>query len=206
MNTKEPLSMSEKVATGDEIAQEIEKLTKAEWAKLYSFARNRARAMALRGSAFTERDLVQAAIVALLKERRHWNPKKVDFVGVLIGAMRSIASNYRTTTKDGCFAIPESQLAAPAGDEEPNSLAKVYPDSRLNPEQAAIISNTLSEVYELFEDDPESLVIMDGWRDGMSGSEIIDVLEIDRKAYETITRRIRRKVFAHWPKGSHHVR
>ncbi len=38
-----PLSKSDKVETVEEIGLAIEKLTKAEWAKLHSFARNRAR-------------------------------------------------------------------------------------------------------------------------------------------------------------------
>ena len=202
-----PLSKSEKFATVDEIEQATEKLTKAEWAKLCSFARNRARMMALRGSAFTEEDLVKEAIVALLEERRHWNPRKVDFVGVLIGAMRSIASNYCEATQDGEFAIPASQLIS--GEDEDGEVSdptKTHPDSRLNPEQVLIVSTLLSEVYELVSDDAEALVIMDGWRDLMSGSEIIEALDIDRNSYETIVRRIRRKVAARWPKGSHNVR
>jgi len=47
---------------------------------------------------------------------------------------------------------------------------------------------------------------MDGWSDRMSGTEIIDALGIDRNAYETIVRRIRREVAARWPRGGHNVR
>jgi DNA-directed RNA polymerase specialized sigma24 family protein len=201
------LSKSEKVATVEEIRQAVEKLTKSEWAKLHSFARNRARMMALRGSAFTEEDLVREAILALLEERRTWNPKKVDFVGLLIGAIRSIASNYKAATEDGDFALPASQIVSPEEDEdEPSSPTEMFPDGRPTPEQAAVVSNLLSEVHESFSDDAEALVIMDGWRDRMSGTEIIEALEIDRSTYETIARRIRRKTAARWPKGSHNVR
>jgi DNA-directed RNA polymerase specialized sigma24 family protein len=206
VDPEKPLSKSEKVATTEEVAQEIEKLTSAEWAKLYAYARNRARAMALRGSTFSEQDLVQAAVTALLEERRHWRPGKVDFVGVLIGAIRSIASGYTARAEKKGYAFPASQFAAPEGEDEPESPTDIHPDGRLNPEQVVIVSDLLSEVYDLFQDDPEALVIMDGWRDEMSGIEIIEALEIDRKAYETIARRIRRKVSARWPKGGHHVR
>jgi hypothetical protein len=47
---------------------------------------------------------------------------------------------------------------------------------------------------------------MDGLRDRMTGTEIIEALGIDRNSYETIVRRIRRKTAARWPKGSHNVR
>jgi hypothetical protein len=200
------LSKSEKVATVEEISSAIEKLTKAEWAKLHSFARNRARMMALRGSAFTEKDLVSEAVAALLEERRHWNPKKVDFLGVVMGAMRSIASNYKTSTESGDFALPASQVFSPEeDDEEAPGVAELLPDRRPDSEKAVIISNMLFEVYESFSEDPEALVIMDGLRDLMTGSQIIEALGIDRNAYETIVRRIRRKTATQWPKGTHNV-
>jgi hypothetical protein len=200
------LSKSEKVATVEEISSAIEKLTKAEWAKLHSFARNRARMMALRGSAFTEKDLVSEAVAALLEERRHWNPKKVDFLGVVMGAMRSIASNYKTSTESGDFALPASQVFSPEeDDEEAPGVAELLPDRRPDSEKAVMISNMLFEVYESFSEDPEALVIMDGLRDLMTGSQIIEALGIDRNAYETIVRRIRRKTATQWPKGTHNV-
>ena len=67
MEPDRQISKSEKIATVEEISSAIGKLTPAEWAKLHSFARNRARMMALRGSPFTEQDLVSEAVVALLE-------------------------------------------------------------------------------------------------------------------------------------------
>lgn len=208
MEPDRQISKSEKVATVEEISSAIEKLTQGEWAKLHSFARNRARMMALRGSPFTEQDLVSEAVVALLEERRHWNPKKVDFLGVVMGAMRSIASNYKVSTENGNFALPASQVSSPEGedDEEASDVAELLPDRRPDPEKAVMISNLLFEVYESFSEDPEALVIMDGLRDLMTGSQIIEALGINRNAYETIVRRIRRKTATQWPKGTHNVR
>jgi hypothetical protein len=39
----------------------------------------------------------------------------------------------------------------------------------------------------------------------MSGTEIVEVLEIDRKGYETIAKRIRRKSVERWSKVNTHV-
>jgi hypothetical protein len=201
------LSKTEKIATIEELDLAIEKLTLAEWAKLHAFARNRARMMALRGSTFMAEDLLGQAVVALLDERRRWNPKKVNFVGVLMGAIKSIASNYMAATENGDFALPASQVSSAAqnGDKTPTAT-EAHADSLPNPEQVVVVSNMLSEVYYSFRDDPEAIVVMDGWRDRMTGPEIIEALEIDRNAYETIVRRIRRKAAALWPKGSRNVR
>jgi hypothetical protein len=201
------LSKTEKIATIEEIDLAIEKLTPAEWAKLHAFARNRARMMALRGCTFIGEDLLGQAVVALLDERRRWNPKKVNFVGVLMGAIKSIASNYLAATEDGNFALPVSQVSLVAENGDTTSTAMETPtDRRPNSEQIVVVSNLLAEVYYSFRDDPEALVIMDGWRDRMTGPEIIEALGIDRNAYETIVRRIRRKSAVLWPKGSRNVR
>jgi len=202
-----PQSKSEVVASVEEIEQAIAKLQRADFVKLNAFARNRAQALGLRGVVESGEDLVQGAVRALLEERRHWNPRKVDFVGVLMGAIKSTASNLREAAETRGFEIPASQLVEPAEDgKESLSRVDLLTDPGLNPEQAVIASNLLAEVQEAFNDDPEAFVVMDGWSDRMSGTEIIDALGIDRKAYETIVRRIRRQIAARWPKGIHNVR
>lgn len=203
--TDKPQLKAEKVATVEEISEAIEKLLPEELAKVYAFARNRARMMSLYGGAVDESDLVQLTFVSLLEQRRKWNPKKVSFTGLLIGAMRSIASNHKEKALTSGYAEAASQLGSDDEDEEVLSLIERHPGSRLTPEQQLILGNWVTEVYDYFHDDAEACVLMDGWKDGMSGTEIIETLEIDRKGYETIVRRIRRRFFARWSKVSSHV-
>lgn len=202
-----PQSKSEVVASVEEIEQAIAKLKTADLLKLNAFAWNRSQSLGLRGIVHSGEDLLQDAVCALLEERRHWNPKKVDFVGVLMGAIKSIASNLWEAAKAKGFELPASQFVGPDEDgKEALSPVDLLPATGLNPEQAAIASNLLTEIQETFSDDPEAHVVMDGLWDRMSGTEIIDALGIDRKTYETIVRRIRRQVAARWPKGIHNVR
>lgn len=213
MLTDKPRSNSEKVATVDEISGAIGKLRPEEWAKLYAYAENRARMMALYGAALDADDLVQLAITALLDPgHRTWNPKKVSFIGVLMGAMKSIASNHKEKSLKSGYSVPDSQLASGDEDDESETPVELYPDSRLNPEQQVISAEgkkdtirLVSELYDSFEDDAAACLVMDGWSEGLSGTEIIEALEIDRKGYETIAKRIRRKSNARWPKVSNHV-
>lgn len=212
MLTDEPRSKSEKVATVDEISEAIEKLHPEEWAKLHAYAKNRARMMALYGGAVDAEDLVQSAIIALLEQRRTWNPKKVTFIGVLMGAMKSIASNHKEKSLKSGYSVPESQLASSSEGDESETPVTLHPDSRLNPEQQIFASEDeqeevrfVEDLYAFFGEDLEALLVMDCWKEGLSGTEIIQTLEIDRKAYETIVRRIRRKSTAQWPRGNSHV-
>lgn len=203
-------SKSEKVATADEVSEAIERLLPEEWAKLHAYANNRARMMALYGGAVEGKDLVQIALIAMLEERRSWKPKKVAFMGVLMGAMKSIASNHKAKSIISGYSVPEGQPAA--GDDEAQTLVDLHPDSRLNPEQQMVASEVeedstrfTDDLYGFFGDDLEALLVMDCWKEGLSGSDIIKTLEIDRKGYETIVRRIRRKSTARWPEGNSHV-
>jgi hypothetical protein len=203
--TDKPQSKHEKVATAEEITEAIEKLLPDEWAKLYAYARNRARMMALYGGAVDEFDLVQLAVTALLEDRRTWNPKKVAFTGLLMGTMRSIASNHKAKALTSGYSESESQLASAAEEDQPDSLIERHPDARLTPEQQMILTGWVAEIYDFFKDDAEACLVMDGWRDDLSGTEIIETLEIDRKGYETIVKRIRRKSAGQWSKVSSHV-
>lgn len=212
MLTDEPRSKSEKVATVDEISEAIEKLHPEEWAKLHAYAKNRARMMALYGGALDAEDLVQSAIIASLEQRRTWNRKKVTFIGVLMGAMKSITSNHKDKSLKSGYSVPESQLASGDEDDESGTTITLHPDSRLNPEQQMLASEDdqgavrfVEDLYAFLGEDMEALLVMDCWKEGLSGAEIIQTLEIDRKAYETIVRRVRRKSTAQWPKGSSHV-
>jgi DNA-directed RNA polymerase specialized sigma24 family protein len=202
-----PQSKTEVVATVEEIEQAIAKLTRADFAKLNEFARNRAQMLSLFGVSYTGEDLLQEAVFSLLEQRRHWSSKKVDFMGVLMGAIRSIAFNLKERSKTTGFEIPASQLVEQDADgAELLTPVDLVHETRLNPEQSVLVFGLLDELQEVFAEDPEALVIMDGWSDRMSGTEIIDALGIDRNAYETIVRRIRRQVDARWPRGSHNVR
>ena len=206
MAADELQSKSETVATVEQIELAVKNLTVADLAKLHAFARNRAKMMRLYGSPHDEQDLLGDAVLSLLEERRHWNPKKVNFVGVLIGAMRSIASNYRDTAKRVGHEVSDSQLEHSNEDGDSVSPLACAEVVGTNAEEAAISSDLIGKVEDILADDPEALVIMDGWRDGMSGAEIIEALELSRTAYETIVRRIRRQVEILWPKGTDNVR
>ena len=207
-----PQSKSEKVATVEEISDAIEHVSPDGWAKVYAFAKNRARFMSLYGASVDESDLVQEAIAALLQERRTWKPSQVNFVGVLIGAIRSIASNHKAKSLSSGYSIPESQIATTDEGGESEAPTALYADPRPNQEQTMIqaerVANEVSraqELYSFFDRDKEARDVMDGWREEMSGTEIMEVLEIDRKGYETIAKRIRRKSVERWSKVTTHV-
>ena len=212
MRKDKPQSKSEKVATVEEISDAIEQVSPDGWAKVYAFAKNRARFMALYGGSVDEADLVQEAIAALLQERRTWKPSQVNFVGVLIGAIRSIASNHKAKSLSSGYSIPESQITTTDEGDESEAPTALHADPRPNQEQTMIQAEReadnvlrIQKLYSSFDRDKEARDVMDGWREGMAGTEIMEVLEIDRKGYETIAKRIRRNSVERWSKVNTHV-
>lgn len=212
MQKDKPQSKSEKVATVEEVSNAIEQVSPDGWAKVFAFAKNRSRFMALYGGAVEASDLIQEAIAALLQERRTWKPSQVNFVGLLIGAIRSIASNHKAKSLSSGYSTPESQITTTDDGDESEAPTALYADSRPNQEQTMIQLEgeaddvlRVQELYGIFDPDREARDVMDGWRDGMSGTEIMEVLGIDRKGYETIAKRIRRKSAGRGSKVNAHV-
>ncbi len=211
--TIKPSSKSEQVATVDEVTEAIGKLRPEDWAKLAVFAETRAKFMTLYGAAVNGDDVMQRAIVELLESRRSWNPKKVTFVGVVLGAMKSIAFNHKAKSLRNGYSVADSQLAGNEDEEDQGQTPlEVLADTRPAAELQMALTERVTEVrlfvegiYEFFEADAEAQLVMNEWLEGKSGTEIIVDLGIDRSAYETIAKRIRRKSTARWPKGSSYV-
>ncbi len=188
---------SEKVATVDEVTEAIGKLRPGDWTKLAAFAENRAKFMRLYGAAVDGGDVMQRAIYALLEGRRSWHPKKVTFVGVVLGAMRSIASNHKAESLRNGFSVADSQLAGSLDEDHQGQtplelLADTRPSAELEMVATECENETrlfLAGLYEFFEADAEAQLVMNGWLEGKSGAEIIVDLGIDRTAYETIALR-----------------
>lgn len=206
-------SKSEQIATVDEITEAIGKLRPEEWAKLAIFAENRAKFMNLYGAAVDGDDLMQRGVVELLESRRSWNPKKVNFIGVLLGVIKSIASNHKAKSLRNGYSVADSQLASNQNDgDHVQTPLELLADTRPIAELQIAVTERETEVrivvegmYAFFEADAEAQLVMNGWLEGKSGTEIIVDLGIDRSAYETIAKRIRRKSTARWPKGSSYV-
>ena len=87
--------VSEEVAaTPDEIKAAIEALIPADWTRLKSYAANRIRKLGSKADNRSADELLQIALELLLDDTRRWDRTKVDFMPFMIGAIRSISSNW----------------------------------------------------------------------------------------------------------------
>jgi DNA-directed RNA polymerase specialized sigma24 family protein len=211
MNESVAKKSKEVAATPEEVIRAIGSLTDAELKKLNDYARIAILALGKYAGVSDAKDLLQEAIQRVLEDKRHWKPAKIDFVGFLIGAMKSIASSWKNHAKRTPPTIRESDFPEPDKESPPNpyDLAR---DSRSGPLQQLLDSDLppqewlVGEIETMFADDPVCSLILGAWRDGENGSMIMKTLELSRTQYDTAVRRIGRKVLKRWPEGRPNVR
>jgi hypothetical protein len=206
--------LQDREASLEDIRQAFQSLTEADMVKLDAYANNRIRRIGLSASGRDAHHLLTEAMNSLLETgRRHWYPDKVDLPGFLIGAMWSISSNWARKGARGEVEISDTDLIrfSDAG-EESRSSRKLARSQNPSPEEQLLQSECqteeqlVEEIENLFKDHLLASLIIDGWKAGMKGPEIIEALNIDEKQYRTTVRFIRRGIAARWPKGMPYVR
>lgn len=206
--------LQDREASLEDIRQAFQSLTEAEMLKLNNYAENRIRRIGISASSRDAHRLLTEAMNSLLETgRRHWYPDKVDLPGFLIGAMWSISSNWARKGARGQLEISDTDLIrnSEIGDDS-RSATRSAPVLEPTPEDQLLASETqtqeqlVEEIENLFKDQLLASLILDGWKAGMKGPEIVEALNIDETQYRTAVRLIRRRTDAKWPKGIPYVR
>ncbi len=177
--------------TETEIAEAVDGLESADWARLRLVAQSYARSYG--GEA---KDLLQTAFLRALEGTRKC-PVDVDVVRFLAEAMRSIA--HAEVEKLRLRA--QFTLVAKDGEklDEPEARAR-----ELNPEQAVIAAESCvqmrDEILKIFDNDLVAVTMVEGIMEGMRGEELRSTVDLDQKSFETKRKFILRRVRKH--KGS----
>ena len=194
--------VSEEVAaTHDEIKTAIEALIPADWARLKSYAAYRIRKLGPKADNRSADELLQIALELLLDDTRRWDRTKVDFMPFMIGAIRSISSNWARGYK------PEETLALTLDVEKTNKDGETFrpmdyiEDDRPNPEQRVVDeqkreadARQLEMIDQLFKDDEQAQMVIEAWGENYDPPGVRSLWNLSQKEYDTIVRRIRRTV------------
>ncbi len=182
------------VATRDEIDQAIEALTPAQLVKLKKYAGWRIRGLGRAGLGRDGDVLLQDALTSTIVgaegsgEGRRWN-KKVDFVKHLAEAMRSISDHWKTQFDEDEPHL-ESEVTTVNADGEEYSPLEAAVSQDPTAERALLAKGVVRQIFELFHGDDEAILVLQGWVEGMSGPEIMD-LGFTKQRYEATIKRIR---------------
>jgi RNA polymerase sigma-70 factor (ECF subfamily) len=183
---REPGDDDESFATAQEIRDAVESLQHPDYQKLMliacSFARTR-----LRGTGVEPEDLIHDAIAKTLEGRRRWN-RSVSILKHLDRVMESDAGHEAARRAAQDFR----RLVKP--DAEP-SARQPRPEARL------VALDEFDGLLALFVDDEAALGLLRLKARGFAASEIQRELGIQKTQYDTILKRIRRRVIKHVAEG-----
>jgi DNA-directed RNA polymerase specialized sigma24 family protein len=179
----------EKAATTDEVLGAIRKLTTAQLQSLGRFAHYRLEAVRRASVVNTGEDLVQEAIARTITGKRNWNMQAVDFLGHLIGVIKSMTSHLGEKDADPWLA---ADVTKDDDDGKPSGPVANAPSRTPSAHRVLYAKERINGLEEYFKDDPLILNIIGGFRDRMPVKEIADILEVSEDTVESAIRKIRR--------------
>jgi RNA polymerase sigma-70 factor (ECF subfamily) len=185
-------SVTANVLSREEIERAIREFSTADWNRLHAVAR-----YLCRGRNLDPEDLRQQAFERAIDDSRAC-PRNVTVVRFLSEAMRSIASD----TSEAMRRQLEFQ-AVPLVDED--GAAIDVPDQEPNPEERLIglgeAKGISATILALFADDPIAETIVLGIMEDMDGEELRALTELDKTAFASKRRLIRRRITNAFPRG-----
>lgn len=182
-------------ATREEIVAAIEALTRQEHLRLEQYAHWRIRGLGRAAQGRDWEDLLREAISATYEGNRKWNKESVDFSRHLIGVVRSISSHWRDQF-DPNVAFLESEVIRVSPEGKAFNPMLETASSTADPERAFEAKDEVKRIESIASQNPLAWLIFDGLRDGMTGPEIREALEVSQKDYETAYKWLRRNVRA----------
>jgi DNA-directed RNA polymerase specialized sigma24 family protein len=176
----------------DEVEEQIRQIKPTELKRIF-----------LAGKAFiigtnyqSVRELYSEAVTKAYLGERHC-PINVNFTTFLINAMKSIASNYKTS-KQTSIEISECRINS---DRSPldSASSNIFSQPQSESEEERALrekqeDSVIAAVYAKFTADSEVTAILLGESENLSPQEIMNLASMDQRSYETARRRYRRGV------------
>jgi hypothetical protein len=181
------------VRSSEEIAAAIDSLTSADWVRLRAVSHK----YAWLYPAGAEALLWEAIGRAVAGTRRC--PNNVDVVRFLAEAMRSIADGEAKKIENKAPHDPLEEAGVSSA-----SLSS-YAERGQSPEAMMISTEEIAElrtsILNLFVDDPQARDLADGIMAGCEGEELRALTDLNKTAFASKRRLIRRRITKAYPKG-----
>jgi len=176
----------------DEIASAIRALTPADLVRLRKVAQHYAA-----GRRIEVNDLLQEAFVRAIDSRAC--PTHVSVVKFLAEAMRSIAHGEAEKVENRLILVSVAQT----GQHQMDALD--YPDAAQNAEAGLVSEQDAAAIRRallaLFDDDPVARDIVEGSMEEMTAEELRELTGLDKTAYDSKRKLIRRRIDKAYPEG-----
>ncbi|WP_413208436.1 hypothetical protein [Rhodospirillum sp. A1_3_36] len=177
--------------SGAEVVDAIRCLSSANWVRLRKVAAYYAR------PAISAEDLLQEAFMRALEGNRIC-PAHVDVVRFLAEAIRSIASGEQEKADrhpnlvsiEGDGGVSEAMNCLDPGQSTEDRLIQTEQNARMR-----------ADVLALFDDDLVAKDLVDGTMEGMTAEELRELTNLDKTAFASKRKLIRRRIDKKYPEG-----
>ena len=182
-------------ATREEVDRASAALTSAELLKLQKFGDGRV-CFAQGTDHRTGEDLLQEALRLTFEgaddgeSGRHWN-KRVSFEKYLAGVIRSISGRRK-----GDGALLECDTIKRDAEGQEWSPLDNAASSETAADQRLIVEEGFNHILGKFNDDPEAVLLLQSWSEGMKRNEIIQEHKFSENQYRAAVKRIRMKLLS----------
>jgi len=195
-------------ATRDEVDRAIEALTHADLFRLKQFAAWKVSGLGRGNCGRTWEDLLEEAILATLAgaanngNGRRWSRNGTDFVGHLIGAMRSIASHWKRDSNKGEEVYLQSELVRGNGKKNGSSPMDDVPSNDSPLESNLMAREVLDRLSEQYPTDSAASRVVAGWKKDLTASAIMQSSNLTKSEYQRAVKQIRQSLlrWGVWPK------
>jgi len=164
------------------------------------------------GSGMSPDELLSEAYVRAVANTRNW-PVGVDVVRFMAEAMRSIASGARDSVKAEARIVPVAMRSAQMADADAEAVTDqggvvidfTRPSSSaeqqlIDSEEAIADASRLSkwrqELLDLFADDYQAQLIVEGMMDGLRGKELQELAGLTGAEFQTKYKKVSRRIDA----------
>lgn len=175
------------IATRADLDAAIEALSPDEERRLERAARYYINGLGRFARGRTAKVLVHEATTAIYigaedpKAGRHWPKTEVTFVKFFVRTMESIVSHWAEAAEREDL---DSETVLETEEGESVSLLTRTPDPAPLPDQELIAKDEVAKIMALFDQDGEAWIILEAWRLGMKGPEIIEEYGLSKPAFE----------------------
>jgi DNA-directed RNA polymerase specialized sigma24 family protein len=176
--------------TQSEVLKSVESISRAEMGKILRIANWRVLGL----SNLSGMELFQEAIKRILTCDRKW-PKNINFMTLINGVFRSMVNQYWQDHYDKIEhteSFDEDTLDATNVSQ--NGISTSIAINNIDPQKNLEAKEFLQEIEIFFSDDEQALTVFMAQQDGYKASEIKKDFGFSEKEYDTITKRIRRKL------------
>lgn len=191
----------EAFASVEEAKAACESLTEDQHMRLMLAAKRYARGLGETLEGQSAGDLLQEAYLRTFHGSRQWRRSRVDFVGHLLGVMRSVASDWRRRRGTSPLVSTPTPSTTKGVEGDLDGVA----DSRASSESLLDAAQRVARLWAAFDGDEGVKCLLLGLQDAMKPAEIRELWEMSVQDYDAAWKRLKRgipRIFADQERGS----